>query len=130
MEALCRRGLGFARVSIDAKSRVTGSSLADDDTVLAYQTGAGLGCALSRSQERTLTATLDWRYFGCNDPALKGDVTGTKFHTEIDGHQVQLLVRKMLVPLMHQCRLDAIPEFQPCRQCLFCHIHRSRMLLL
>ena len=80
-------GLGFARVSIDAKSKVTGSSLADDeDTVFAYQIGAGLGYALSRSQERALTATLDWRYFSSDDPALKGDVTGTKFHTEIDGH--------------------------------------------
>ena len=80
-------GLGFARVAIDAKSRATGNSLADDDdTVFAYQFGAGLGYALSRSQERALTATLDWRYFGGDDPALKGDVTGTKFHTEIDGH--------------------------------------------
>lgn len=80
-------GLGFARVSIDAKSEATGSSLADDDdTVFAYQIGAGLGYALSQSPERTLTATLDWRYYGSDDPALKGDVTGAKFHTEIDGH--------------------------------------------
>jgi len=79
-------GLGFTRVSIDSKS-TTGSSLADDeDTVFAYQIGAGLGYELSRSQERTLTATLDWRYFGCDDPAVKGNVTGTKFHSEIDGH--------------------------------------------
>ncbi len=87
-------GLGFARVSIDAKSEATGSSLADDeDTVFAYQIGAGLGYALSRSQERALTATLDWRYFGCNDPALKGDVTGAKFHTEIDGHYAGVGIR-------------------------------------
>ena len=80
-------GLGFSRVSIDAKSKATGSSLADDeDTVFVYQIGAGLGYALSRSQQRALTATLDWRYFGGDDPALKGGVTGTKFHTEIDGH--------------------------------------------
>ena len=87
-------GLGFARVSIDAKSKATGSSLADDeDTVFAYQIGAGLGYALSRLQERALTATLDWRYFGCDDPALKGDVTGTKFHMGIDGHYVGAGIR-------------------------------------
>ncbi len=80
-------GLGFARVTIDAESRATGGSLADDDdTVFAYQIGAGLGYALSRSPQRALTATLDWRYFGGDDPALKGDVTGAKFHAEIEGH--------------------------------------------
>lgn len=85
-------GLGFARVSIDAESKVTGSSLADDeDTVFVYQIGAGLGYALSQSQ--ALTATLDWRYFGGNDPALKGDVTGAKFHTEIDGHYAGVGIR-------------------------------------
>ncbi len=87
-------GLGFARVSIDAKSEATNSSLSDDeDTVFAYQIGAGLGYAFSRSQERSLSATLDWRYFSCDDATFKGDVTGVKFDSEIDGHYVGAGIR-------------------------------------
>ncbi len=82
-------GLGFSSESIDVQSATTGNSLADDDdTVFIYQVGAGIGYEFIQPQDRSLTASLDWRYFSADDTTYKGDVTGAKFNTEIGGHYI------------------------------------------
>ena len=82
-------GLGVATISIDTESATTGRSLADDsDTVFAYQVGAGLGYEFPLEESRSITVSLDYRYFATQDPTFKGDVTGNEFDVEISGHDI------------------------------------------
>ena len=81
-------GLGLAIISLDTETD-TGTSLADDsDTVLAYQVGAGIGYEFPLEEGRSITVSLDWRYFGTQTPTFIGDVTGTEFDVEISGHDI------------------------------------------
>ena len=81
-------GLGVATISIDTETD-TGRSTADDsDTVFAYQVGAGLGYEFPLEEGRSITVSLDWRYFATQDPTFKGDVTGGKFDVGISGHDI------------------------------------------
>ena len=81
-------GLGVATISLDTKT-ASGTSLADDsDTVFAYQVGAGIGYEFPLAEGRSVTVSLDCRYFGTQDPTFKGDVTGTEFDVEISGHDI------------------------------------------
>jgi len=81
-------GLGLAIISLDTETD-TGTSLADDsDTVLAYQVGAGIGYEFPLEEGRSITVSLDWRYFGTQTPTFTGDVTGAEFDVEINGHDI------------------------------------------
>ena len=81
-------GLGLAIISLDTES-ASGTSLADDrDTVLAYQVGAGIGYEFPLAEGRSLTVSLDWRYFDTQSPTFKGDVTGAEFDVGISGHDI------------------------------------------
>ena len=81
-------GLGLAIISLDTETD-TGTSLTDDsDTVLAYQVGAGIGYEFPLAEGRSVTVSLDWRYFGTQTPTFTGDVTGAEFDVEISGHDV------------------------------------------
>ncbi len=81
-------GLGVATISIDTETN-TGRSTADDsDTVFAYQVGAGLGYEFPLEESRSVTVSLDWRYFATQDPTFKGDVTGGEFDVGISGHDI------------------------------------------
>ena len=81
-------GLGVATISIDTETD-TGRSTADDsDTVFAYQVGAGLGYEFPLEEGRSITVSLDWRYFATQDPTFTGDVTGGKFDVGISGHDI------------------------------------------
>ena len=81
-------GLGFASISLDTES-ASGRSLVDDsDTVFAYQVGAGIGYEFPLPEGRSVTVSLDWRYFGTQTPTFKGDLTGTEFEAEISGHDI------------------------------------------
>lgn len=81
-------GLGVATISIDTETE-EGTSLADDsDTVFAYQVGAGLGYEFPLEEGRSITVSLDWRYFATQDPTFKGDVTGGEFDVGISGHDI------------------------------------------
>ena len=81
-------GLGLAIISIDTETN-TGRSTADDsDTVFAYQVGAGLGYEFPLEEGRSITVSLDWRYFATQDPTFTGDVTGGKFDVGISGHDI------------------------------------------
>ena len=81
-------GLGVATISLDTES-AGGVSLADDsDTVFAYQVGAGIGYEFPLEEGRSITVSLDWRYFGTQTPTFKGSVTGTEFDVGISGHDI------------------------------------------
>jgi len=57
-------GIGIAKIEVDDFS-VFGTLIgSDDDTVLAYQVGAGVGYAVNEK----VTIDLKYRYFGTSDP--------------------------------------------------------------
>ena len=81
-------GLGVATISLDTEN-AQGTSLADDsDTVFAYQVGAGIGYEFPLAEGRSVTVSLDYRYFGTQDPTFAGDVTGAEFDVGISGHDI------------------------------------------
>ena len=81
-------GLGVATISLDTESS-SGTSLVDDsDTVFAYQVGAGIGYEFPLEEGRSITVSLDYRYFGTQTPTFTGDVTGAEFDAAINGHDV------------------------------------------
>ena len=81
-------GLGLAIISLDTET-AQGRSLTDDsDTVFAYQVGAGIGYEFPLPEGRSVTVSLDWRYFGTQTPTFKGDVTDTEFEATISGHDI------------------------------------------
>ena len=76
-------GIGFANVSANDLT-VAGIDIgSDDDTVFAYQVGAGLGYAINN----TTTMFVDYRYFATEDP----DFSGTE--AEVDSHNISLGLR-------------------------------------
>ena len=81
-------GLGVAIISIDTED-AQGRSLSDDsDTVFAYQVGAGIGYEFPLPEGRSVTVSLDWRFFGTQAPTFKGDVSGGDFDVGISGHDI------------------------------------------
>lgn len=81
-------GLGVAKISIDTEN-AQGISLSDDsDTVFAYQVGAGIGYEFPLEEGRSVTVSLDWRYFATQDPTFKGDVSDGDFDVGISGHDI------------------------------------------
>ncbi len=78
-------GVGLALV--DAEASVLGVTVVDDDdTVFAYQIGAGIGYVASTSQPlEEYVVTLDYRYFATADPSLT-DAAGGAFDSEFSGH--------------------------------------------
>jgi opacity protein-like surface antigen len=90
-------GIGLANLSVSAESS-TGATLVDDeDTVFAYKISSGIGYEIGVDNERwegrPIVVSLEYRYFGTEDPTFKGSLTGTKFDTEQDGHYVGLGLR-------------------------------------
>ncbi len=81
-------GIGLALVSIN-DATVVGIPLADDDdTVFAYQLGAGLGYEVNPN----LTISLDYRFFATVDPDFT-DPTGIEFSAEYMSHNIGLGLR-------------------------------------
>ena len=81
-------GLGVANISLDTKT-ASGRPLTDDsDTVFAYQVGAGIGYEFPLEEGRSITVSLDWRYFGTQTPTFTGAVTRTDFDVGISGHDI------------------------------------------
>ena len=77
-------GVGLSRISMTADTSGQ-ETTDDDDTVFAYQIGAGLGYELG-SDDRPVTVTLDFRHFRTADPTFRGSVTGTPFDSEVGGN--------------------------------------------
>ena len=81
-------GLGVATISVDTETD-TGTPTADSsDIVFAYQVGAGLGYEFPLEAGRSITVSLDWRYFATQDPTFTGRVTGGQFDVGISGHDI------------------------------------------
>jgi len=80
-------GVGFSE--IDADVSAAGTQLVDDDdSVFAYQLGAGVGYEVKQD----VTLDLGYRYFATEDPALT-DSTGADFESEYGNHSVIASVR-------------------------------------
>jgi opacity protein-like surface antigen len=62
--------------------------ISDNDTVFAYQFGAGLGYEIIPN----LTASVDYRYFATTDPSFSGP-KGSEFDAEYRTHNVSLNLR-------------------------------------
>ena len=78
-------GFGLANVSIN-NAKVGGVLLADDDdTVFAYQFGAGIAYELNEN----VSVDLSYRYFATSDPTFK-DAAGDSFDSELSTHNVML----------------------------------------
>ena len=82
-------GVGLNRISAKASGEdSSGKSrlfVDDDDTVMAYQFGGGLGYRVGGTDDRPVTVTLDFRHFVNAEATFKGELTGTPFDAKI-GH--------------------------------------------
>ena len=85
-------GIGLSRISMTAASSGR-QTTDDDDTVFAYQIGAGLGYELGGSDDRPVIVTLDFRHFATSDPTFQGSVTGTPFDSDVSGNYVGVGLR-------------------------------------
>lgn len=85
-------GIGLSRVSVEGS--VSGrKTVDDDDTVMAYQLGAGLGYRVGGSDDRPVVISVDFRHFATADPTFEGALTGTPFDAEIGGNYVGIGLR-------------------------------------
>jgi opacity protein-like surface antigen len=81
-------GIGFAQVSVN-DAKIAGVALADDDdTVFAYQVGAGVAFAVAPK----INLTLDYRFFGTADPSFKA-AGGGSFDSEYHSHNIMAGMR-------------------------------------
>ncbi len=87
-------GGGVGLALIDAEASVLGVTLVDDDdTVFAYQFGAGIGYVVSSSRDlEEFVVTLDYRYFATADPSLT-DAVGDGFDSEYSSHYLGVGMR-------------------------------------
>jgi len=84
-------GLGVALVSINELVEPGfGQVVDDDDTVFAYQLGAGVAFELNPN----MALDLGYRYFATSDPELT-DVDGIEFETEYQTHNASVGLRIM-----------------------------------
>jgi opacity protein-like surface antigen len=84
-------GIGVANVSInDLAEPAFGQIADDDDTVFAYQFGAGVALELNPN----MALDLGYRYFATSDPEFT-DVEGDKFESEYKTHNASLGLRIM-----------------------------------
>ena len=81
-------GLGVATISVDTETEGGTPTADSSDIVFAYQVGAGLGYEFPLEAGRSITVSLDWRYFATQDPTFTGQVTGGQFDVGISGHDI------------------------------------------
>jgi opacity protein-like surface antigen len=81
--------VGLSHLSISSQSKSGRTLVDDEDTVFAYKIGGGIGYEIGNLVgDRPVIGSLDYRYFGTEDPTFRGSLTGTKFDTEQSGHYV------------------------------------------
>ena len=76
-------GIGLNRISVKASG--VRQFVDDDDTVMAYQFGGGLGYRVGGTDDRPVTISLDFRHFVNSEATFIGKLTGTPFDAKI-GH--------------------------------------------
>lgn len=74
-------GIGMANVALDSND----VDVDDDDTVFAYQVGAGVGFALNNK----VTLDIGYRYMGTEDPEIEGTDVEYGSHNVLAGVRVQ-----------------------------------------
>ena len=74
-------GLGFARVSVNDLSILGIPSTDDDDSVFAYQLGAGAAWEI----DPNLAVTFDYRWFATQDLEMT-NLAGVGFKAEVSSH--------------------------------------------
>ncbi|MYC26903.1 MAG: porin family protein [Nitrospira sp. SB0662_bin_26] len=87
-------GIGLTKVSVDVSSGTTGNVLVDDsETVFSYQVGAGVGYEFPLPEGRSITLSLDYRYFDAGTPTFTGYESDLDFDASISGNYVGVGLR-------------------------------------
>ena len=87
-------GIGVTKVSVDVSSGRTGDLLVDDsETVFSYQVGGGVGYEFPLPEGRSVTLSLDYRYFDAGSPTFTGAGSELDFDASISGNYVGVGLR-------------------------------------
>ena len=87
-------GIGVTKVSVDVSSGTTGNLLVDDnETVFSYQVGGGVGYEFPLPEGRSITVSLDYRYFDAGAPTFTGYDSNLDFDASISGNYVGVGLR-------------------------------------
>lgn len=87
-------GIGLTKVSVDVSSGTTGNVLVDDsETVFSYQVGGGVGYEFPLPEGRSITLSLDYRYFDAGTPTFTGYESDLDFDASISGNYVGVGLR-------------------------------------
>ena len=87
-------GIGMTRISVDVSSGTTGTKLVDDNaTVFSYQVGGGVGYEFPLPEDRSITVSLDYRYFDAGSPTFTGYTSRLDFDASISGNYVGVGLR-------------------------------------
>lgn len=87
-------GIGVTKVSVDVSSGRTGNLLVDDsETVFSYQVGGGVGYEFPLPEGRSVTLSLDYRYFDAGSPTFTGHDSNLDFDASISGNYVGVGLR-------------------------------------
>ena len=87
-------GIGVTKISVDVSSGTTGARLVDDNaTVFSYQVGGGVGYEFPLPEGRSVTLSLDYRYFDAGSPTFTGHESNLDFDASISGNYVGVGLR-------------------------------------
>ena len=87
-------GIGVTKISVDVSSGTTGTKLVDDNaTVFSYQVGGGVGYEFPLPEGRSVTLSLDYRYFDAGSPTFTGYTSRLDFDASISGNYVGVGLR-------------------------------------
>ena len=87
-------GIGVTKISVEGKSATTGTLLVDDnETVFSYQVGGGVGYEFPLPEDRSITVSLDYRYFDAGAPTFTGYTSRRDFDASISGNYVGVGLR-------------------------------------
>ena len=87
-------GIGMTKISVDVSSGTTGAKLVDDNkTVFSYQVGGGVGYEFPLPEDRSITLSLDYRYFDAGEPTFTGYTSRLDFDASISGNYVGVGLR-------------------------------------
>ena len=92
-------GIGVTRISVDVSSAdvspgATRTKLVDDNaTVFSYQVGGGVGYEFPLPEGRSVTLSLDYRYFDAGEPTFTGYTSRLDFDASISGNYVGVGLR-------------------------------------
>jgi len=89
VEPFITGGIGWAQISANDVSVLGIPIMDDDDSVFAWQIGAGVGFALNEQASLDLT----YRYFATSDPTFDVVGGGATVETESGGHNFSLGLR-------------------------------------